>query len=293
MHSNFGGWIMGIEKVFVIGAGQMGNGIAQICAAGGQSVFMQDINQDFLDRGMATIDKNLSRGVKKGKMTDDLKNEILARITPTLAQEDAADVDLVIEAATEKIDLKKLIFKKMDEVTNPNIILATNTSSLSVTEIAAATSRPEKVIGLHFFNPVPVMRLIEIVRGIQTSDETYSAIEKLSVKLGKTPVEVQDFPGFISNRVLMIMINEAIFSLYESVATAEAIDTVMKLGMNHPMGPLELADLIGLDTCLHIMDRLHSGFKDPKFRPCPLLVNMVNAGYFGRKSGRGFYTYDK
>ncbi len=282
---------MTIEKVFVIGAGQMGNGIAQICAVSGYSVKMQDIEQSFLDKGMATIDKNLFRGVKKGKMTEDEKGQIIRRITPTLDQDDASDCDLVIEAATEKIDLKKLIFKKMDDVTNKNVILATNTSSLSVTEIGASTSRPDKVIGMHFFNPVPVMKLIEIIRGIQTSDETYKIIYDLSVKIGKTPAQTKDIPGFISNRVLMIMINEAIFSLYENVATAKDIDTVMKLGMNHPMGPLELADLIGLDTCLHIINRLYTGFNDPKFRPCPLLVNMVNAGYLGRKSGKGFYDY--
>ena len=282
---------MAIGSVFVIGAGQMGNGIVQVCATCGLKVWMQDIEQSFLDKGMATIDKNLSRGVTKGKMTEDEKAEILARITPTLDPADAAGADLAIEAATEQIELKKKIFVGLDEVCKEGVILATNTSSLSVTEIAAATGRPELVIGMHFFNPVPVMRLVEIVRGMQTSDATYKTIHALTEQFGKTPVEVADFPGFISNRVLMIMINEAIFSLHENVATAEAIDTVMKLGMNHPMGPLELADLIGLDTCLHILHRLYTGFNDPKFRPCPLLVNMVNAGYLGRKSGRGFYTY--
>ena len=282
---------MEIMKIFVIGAGQMGNGIVQTCASVGFSVWMQDIDQGFLDKGMATIDKNLSRGLKKGKITEDQKAEIISRITPTLNQEDAADADLVIEAATEMIDLKKAIFVKMDQVTKQGVILATNTSSLSVTEIAAATSRPDKVIGMHFFNPVPVMKLIEIIRGLQTSDETYKIIHDLCLKIGKTPAQTKDIPGFISNRVLMIMINEAIFSLYENVATAKDIDTIMKLGMNHPMGPLELADLIGLDTCLHILNRLYTGFNDPKFRPCPLLVNMVNAGYFGRKSGKGFYDY--
>lgn len=282
---------MDIENVFVIGAGQMGNGIAQICAAAGFVVKMMDIDQAFIDKGMDTIDKNLSRSVKKEKITEEQKTQILERITPTLIQEDASDADLVIEAATEKIELKKKIFQNMEKITKADTLLATNTSSLSVTEIAGATTRADKVIGLHFFNPVPVMRLIEIVRAVQTSDETYKSIYDISVKLGKTPVEVNDLPGFVSNRVLMIMINEAIFSLYENVATAEAIDTVMKLGMNHPMGPLELADLIGLDTCLHIMNRLYTGFNDPKFRPCPLLVNMVNAGYLGRKAGLGFYRY--
>jgi 3-hydroxybutyryl-CoA dehydrogenase len=283
---------MTIERIFVIGAGQMGNGIAQICAQAGFAVKMQDIDLAYCEAGMATIAKNLDRQVKKEKITEAQKGEILARITPTLSQDEAADTDLMIEAATENIDLKKKIFVKMDQIVPDGKILATNTSSLSVTEIAAATSRPERTIGLHFFNPVPVMRLIEIVRGIQTSDATFETIFELSKQLGKTPVEVADFPGFISNRVLMIMINEAIFSLYEGVATEKSIDTVMKLGMNHPMGPLELADLIGLDTCLHIMNRLHSGFNDPKFRPCPLLTNMVNAGYLGRKSGRGFYKYE-
>ena len=283
--------LMDIKNVFVIGAGQMGNGIAQVCAAAGFEVKMMDIEQAFIDNGMATIDKNLSRMVKKEKITQEQKAKTIERITPSLSIDDAADTDLVIEAATEKIDLKKKIFQDAEKITRSDAILATNTSSLSVTEIAGATTRADKVIGLHFFNPVPVMRLIEIVRAIQTTDETYTAIHDLSKKLGKTPVEVNDLPGFVSNRVLMIMINEAIFSLYENVATAEAIDTVMKLGMNHPMGPLELADLIGLDTCLHIMNRLYSGFNDPKFRPCPLLVNMVNAGYLGRKTGRGFYIY--
>lgn len=284
---------MSIKTVFVIGAGTMGNGIAQVCAASGLTVRMMDIKQEFLERGMAAISISLDRGVKKGKMTADEKQAVLSRITTTTSVEDAKGVDLVIEAATEQIELKKKIFRDIEAVVDENVILATNTSSLSVTEIAAATKKPDKLIGMHFFNPVPVMKLIEIVRGIQTSDETCKTIYEMTEKLGKTPVEVADYPGFISNRVLMIMINEAIFSLYEGVATAKDIDTVMKLGMNHPMGPLELADLIGLDVCLHIMNRLYSGFNDPKFRPCPLLVNMVNAGYFGRKAGRGFYEYDK
>ena len=283
---------MVLESVFVIGAGQMGNGIAQVCAASELTVWMQDVEQGFLDKGMATVDRSLSRLVKKGRMTEQEKGAVLGRITPTLAPEDAAQADLVIEAATENIDLKKKIFIRMDQIVRPQVILATNTSSLSVTEVAAATGRPDQVIGMHFFNPVPVMRLVEIVRGLQTSDATFQAIHELTLTLSKTPVAVADYPGFISNRVLMVMINEAIFSLNENVATAQAIDTVMKLGMNHPMGPLELADLIGLDTCLHILNRLHTGFNDPKFRPCPLLVNMVNAGYLGRKSGRGFYSYE-
>ena len=283
---------MTIQKVFVIGAGTMGNGIAQVCAANGLTAYLNDIEQGLIDRGIQTITKGLDRLVHKGKIDEGRKREILAGVHPALGTDKVGEADLVVEAATENIDLKKKIFAQMDELARPGVILATNTSSQSVTEIAAATGRPELVIGMHFFNPVPIMKLIEIVRGLDTSEETFRIIYDLSKRLGKKPVEVKDYPGFISNRVLMIMINEAIFSLHEGVASAEDIDTVMKLGMNHPMGPLTLADLIGLDTCLFILERLYTGFNDPKFRPCPLLKNMVAAGRLGRKAGRGFYEYE-
>lgn len=270
----------------------MGSGIAQVCAMAGYDVYMNDLKQEFLDRGLASITKNLTRSVDKGRMTAEAKDEVLGRLTQTTALEDAKHVDIVIEAAVEKMDIKKKIFAQLDTFAPAHAILATNTSSLPITEIAAATNRPEKVIGMHFMNPVPVMKLVEIIRGLQTADEVYGAIEDMTKKLSKVPVEVNDFPGFVSNRVLMPMINEAIFTVYEGVATPEAIDEVMKLGMNHPMGPLTLADFIGLDTCLYIMETLHEGFGDDKYRPCPLLRKYVKAGWLGRKTGRGFYTYE-
>lgn len=283
---------MTIQKVMVIGAGQMGSGIAQVCAMAGFNVYMNDLKQEFLDRGLASITKNLTRSVDKGRMTAEAKDEVLGRLTQTTTLEDAKHVDIVIEAAVENMDIKKKIFAQLDTIAPAHAILATNTSSLPITEIAAATNRPEKVIGMHFMNPVPVMKLVEIIRGLQTADEVYGAIEDMTKKLSKVPVEVNDFPGFVSNRVLMPMINEAIFTVYEGVATPEAIDEVMKLGMNHPMGPLTLADFIGLDTCLYIMETLHEGFGDDKYRPCPLLRKYVKAGWLGRKTGRGFYTYE-
>ncbi|WP_419961001.1 3-hydroxybutyryl-CoA dehydrogenase [Psychrobacillus sp. BM2] len=283
---------MNIQKVLVIGAGQMGSGIAQVCAQAGFEVKLNDREQQFYDRGIQTITKNLSRNVEKGRMTEDEKQSVLNKITMSLSIEDASDVDLVIEAAVENMEIKQSIFKQLDEITPTHTILATNTSSLPITEIAAATNRPEQVIGMHFMNPVPVMKLVEIIRGLATSDEVYTAVEEMTTKLSKVPVEVNDFPGFVSNRILMPMINEAIYTLYEGVATKEAIDDVMKMGMNHPMGPLQLADFIGLDTCLYIMEILHEGFGDSKYRPCPLLRKYVKAGWLGKKSGRGFYTYD-
>ncbi len=283
---------MAIQKVLVIGAGQMGSGIAQVCAQAGFDVKLNDRAEEFFARGLATITKNLSRDVEKGRKTEDEKNEILGRITKSLVLSDASDVDIVIEAAVENMEIKQQIFKQLDEITPKHAILATNTSSLPITEIAAVTNRPEQVIGMHFMNPVPVMKLVEIIRGLATSDDVYTEIEEMTKKLSKVPVEVNDFPGFVSNRILMPMINEAIYTLYEGVATKEAIDDVMKLGMNHPMGPLQLADFIGLDTCLYIMEILHDGFGDSKYRPCPLLRKYVKAGWLGKKSGRGFYVYE-
>ncbi|QUG40471.1 3-hydroxybutyryl-CoA dehydrogenase [Psychrobacillus sp. INOP01] len=283
---------MNIQKVMVIGAGQMGSGIAQVCAQAGFDVKLNDREQQFYDRGIQTITKNLSRNVEKGRMTEEEKQSVLNKITMSLTIEDASDVDIVIEAAVENMEIKQSIFKQLDEITPTHTILATNTSSLPITEIAAATNRPEQVIGMHFMNPVPVMKLVEIIRGLATSDEVYTAVEEMTTKLSKVPVEVNDFPGFVSNRILMPMINEAIYTLYEGVASKEAIDDVMKMGMNHPMGPLQLADFIGLDTCLYIMEILHEGFGDSKYRPCPLLRKYVKAGWLGKKSGRGFYTYD-
>ncbi|SFQ31150.1 3-hydroxybutyryl-CoA dehydrogenase [Psychrobacillus psychrotolerans] len=283
---------MNIQKVLVIGAGQMGSGIAQVCAQAGFDVKLNDREQQFYDRGIQTITKNLSRNVEKGRMTEDEKQSVLNKITMSLSMEDANDVDLVIEAAVENMEIKQSIFKQLDDITPAHTILATNTSSLPITEIAAATNRPEQVIGMHFMNPVPVMKLVEIIRGLATSDEVYTAIEEMTKKLSKVPVEVNDFPGFVSNRILMPMINEAIYTLYEGVATKEAIDDVMRMGMNHPMGPLQLADFIGLDTCLYIMEILHEGFGDSKYRPCPLLRKYVKAGWLGKKTGRGFYIYE-
>lgn len=283
---------MRIQKVMVIGAGQMGSGIAQVCAQAGFDVVLNDMKQEFFERGIGVISKNLSRDVEKGRKTEEEKARILGRITMSIDLQDASDVDIVIEAAVENMNIKQSIFKQLDEIAPAHAILATNTSSLPITEIAAVTKRPEQVIGMHFMNPVPVMKLVEIIRGLATSDEVYNAVEEMTTSLGKTPVEVNDFPGFISNRILLPMINESIYALYEGVATKEAIDNVMKLGMNHPMGPLALADFIGLDTCLSIMEILHDGLGDSKYRPCPLLRKYVAAGWLGKKSGRGFYVYE-
>lgn len=283
---------MTIQKVMVIGAGQMGSGIAQVCAQAGFDVILNDIKHEFLERGIAGITKNLTRDVEKGRKTEEQKQQVLNRINSSLDLKDAFDVDLIIEAATENMDIKQSIFRELDAIAPKNAILATNTSSLPITEIAAVTERPEQVIGMHFMNPVPVMKLVEIIRGLATADEVYQAIEEMTLKLEKTPVEVNDFPGFISNRILLPMINEAIYALYEGVATKESIDDVMKLGMNHPMGPLTLADFIGLDTCLYIMEVLHEGLGDSKYRPCPLLRKYVAAGWLGKKTGRGFYVYE-
>ncbi|MBV9496695.1 MAG: 3-hydroxybutyryl-CoA dehydrogenase [Acidobacteria bacterium] len=283
-----------MNKIVVIGAGTMGNGIAHTAAASGFETTLVDVSSEILDRAVSTISANLQRGVDKGRMTAEEKAAVLGRITPsTDMQTPIAEADLIVEAIIENLAAKVSLFQKLDSVAKPECILASNTSSISITKIAAATKRPEKVIGMHFMNPVPVMTLVEVIRGIATSDETYRLVEEASKKMGKTPIEVNDYPGFISNRVLMPMINEAIFALYEGVATPEAIDGVMKLGMNHPMGPLTLADFIGLDVCLAILRVLEDGFGDPKYRPCPLLVKMVDAGWLGRKSGRGFYDYRK
>jgi 3-hydroxybutyryl-CoA dehydrogenase len=282
---------MEIKKLMVIGAGQMGSGIAQVAAQTGLEVILNDIKEEFVERGLSVIHKNLSRQVEKGRMSEEEKAEILARIQLSTSIEDAKEIDFAVEAAVENMEVKSGIFKQLDQIAPIHAILASNTSSLPITEIAAVTSRPEKVIGMHFMNPVPVMKLVEIIRGLATSDEVYQAVEDLAKKMGKVPVEVNDFPGFVSNRVLMPMINEAIYTVYEGVATPEAVDQVMKLGMNHPMGPLELADFIGLDTCLYIMEVLYEGFGDSKYRPCPLLRKYVKAGWLGRKSGRGFYSY--
>ncbi|MTH54054.1 3-hydroxybutyryl-CoA dehydrogenase [Bacillus mangrovi] len=282
---------MEINKVMVIGAGQMGSGIAQVCAMAGFEVILQDLKDEFLDRGFSGIRKNLQRQADKEKITAAEMEETIGRLERSLSIESAREADLIIEAAVENMEIKKTIFAKLDELAQPHAILATNTSSLPITEIAAATDRPGKVIGMHFMNPVPVMKLVEIIRGLATEDSVYEAVEQMTHSLKKVPVEVNDFPGFVSNRILMPMINEAIFTLYEGVASREAIDEVMKLGMNHPMGPLTLADFIGLDTCLYIMETLHEGFGDDKYRPCPLLRKYVKAGWLGKKSGRGFYEY--
>ncbi len=282
-----------MKNIVVIGGGTMGNGIAHAAAASGFDVLLVDVSEAFLDRAVKTITANLQRGVDKGKMTAEERDAVVGRIRTTTNLEDAKDADICIEAILEQTEAKTSLFSQLDKITHPECILASNTSSISITKIAAATQRPDKVIGMHFMNPVPVMTLVEVIRGIATSDETWVKVEDLAKRMGKTPIEVNDYPGFISNRVLMPMINEAIFTLYEGVATREAIDGVMKLGMNHPMGPLTLADFIGLDVCLAILRVLEQGFGDPKYRPCPLLVKMVDAGWLGRKSGRGFYDYRK
>jgi 3-hydroxybutyryl-CoA dehydrogenase len=280
-----------IQTIGVVGAGTMGHGIAQVAAQSGYDVILVDVVPDALARGVAQIGKGLGRLVEKGKLAAEARDEALARVKSAAEVAALADADLVVEAVVERQDVKEKVLAELDRTCSAETILATNTSSISITRLAAATRRPEKVIGMHFMNPVPVMQLIEVIRGLATSQETYDAVEAASRKMGKTPVEVHDAPGFVSNRVLMPMINEAIFCLYEGVGKAEAVDAVMKMGMNHPMGPLALADLIGLDVCLDILRVLSDGFGDPKYRPCPLLVKMVDAGYLGRKSGRGFYTY--
>lgn len=282
---------MQMQKIMVIGAGQMGSGIAQVIAQAGFQVLLHDLKDEFINRGIQTISKNLTRQVEKGKLSEEEKDQALLRIQTTTDYADAQGTDMVIEAAIENMEVKKNMFRRLDDLTPEHAILATNTSSLPITEIAAVTKRADKVIGMHFMNPVPVMKLVEIIRGLATSDEVFQTVYDLAKQLNKIPVEVNDFPGFVSNRVLMPMINEAVYTVYEGVASPESVDNVMKLGMNHPMGPLQLADFIGLDTCLSIMETLHQGFGDDKYRPCPLLRKYVKAGWLGKKTGRGFYTY--
>ena len=282
---------MEIKRVGVIGAGTMGNGIAHVFARSGYTVVMCDVEQRFLERGIATITKNLDREVAKNKITIDDKASALRKIEPVTERAKLAECDFIVEAATEKFEIKAEIFRDLDRLARPEVILASNTSSISITKLGALTRRPDKVIGMHFFNPVPVMKLVELIRGLATSQETFATVRDLAMKLDKTPVEVNDAPGFVSNRVLMPLLNEAMYTVMEGVATAEAVDEVFKLGMAHPMGPLTLADFIGLDVCLDIMRVMLDGLGDPKYRPCPLLIKMVDAGWLGRKSGRGFYQY--
>jgi 3-hydroxybutyryl-CoA dehydrogenase len=282
---------MPIEHVGVIGAGTMGNGIAHVFARSGYQVMLCDVDQRFLDRALATAGKNLDREVARGKITGADRAAALQRIVPVLERAQLASCDFVIEAATEKFEIKVEIFRDLDRICRSEVLLASNTSSISITRLAAATGRPEKIIGMHFFNPVPVMKLVEVIRGLATAQETFETVRDLALKLDKTPVEVNDAPGFVSNRVLMPLLNEAMYAVMEGVATPEAVDEVFKLGMAHPMGPLTLADFIGLDVCLDIMRVLQDGLGDPKYRPCPLLIKMVDAGWLGKKSGRGFYKY--
>lgn len=280
-----------MKKAMVVGAGQMGGGIAQVMAAAGIKTYLNDVSMEIVESRLQFIDKLLEKDVSRGKIDENTKGSIMANLIPSNQLEDAADCDIVIEAILEKMEIKSSVFQKLDSVCKPDCILASNTSSLPITEIAAVTQRPEKVIGMHFMNPVPVMKLVEIIRGIATSDETYQQIKSLTLDLQKVPVEVKDVPGFVSNRVLQMMINEAVYCLYEGVASVEDIDTVMKLGMNHPMGPLQLADFIGLDTVLSIMEVMYEGYGDCKYRPCPLLRQYVKAGWLGKKAGKGFYNY--
>jgi 3-hydroxybutyryl-CoA dehydrogenase len=282
---------MAIKRVGVIGAGTMGNGIAHVFARSGYQVVLCDIEQKFLEHGLNTIGKNLDREAAKNKITEIQKSETLKRIETTVERPRLSACDFIVEAASEKLEIKSELFRDLDRICRPEVILASNTSSISLTKLAAVTNRAQNVIGMHFFNPVPVMKLVEVVRGLATSDETFQTVRQLALKLDKTPVEVNDAPGFVSNRVLMPLLNEAMYTVMEGVATPEAVDEVFKLGMNHPMGPLTLADFIGLDVCLDIMRVLHNGLGDPKYRPCPLLVKMVDAGWLGKKSGRGFYKY--